>query len=75
MKTLPADVARCGGYRVAFIVKSSSYLFGEYVDHSTLATDCLDCLRRTAAPIDHPWVAHMGPPKFEAGKCEMKIAE
>jgi hypothetical protein len=54
---LPADVARCPG------VQSE----GQWRE------GCEDCLRRTAAPIDHPRVAHMAPPDFIVGECPSRI--
>ena len=46
--SLPADIARCAG------VGSDAEGWRE---------GCEDCLRRTCAPTDHPWVAYMDPPK------------
>jgi hypothetical protein len=55
---LPADVARCPGVQAE----------GQWRE------GCEDCLRRTAAPIDHPRVAHMAPPAVIAFECEFRIA-
>lgn len=55
--TLPADVARCPGYQAD----------GEWRE------GCEDCMRRTAAPAEHPRVANMLPPPIVAFECEYRI--
>ena len=47
VSTLPGDVARCHG-------------IGS--DDDGWYEECETCLRRTAAPSDHPRQAHMTPP-------------
>jgi len=46
-RTLPGDVARCAG-------------IGS--DDEGWYEECETCLRRTAAPSDHPRQSHMAPP-------------
>ena len=52
---LPADVARCPG------VGSHAEGWRE---------GCETCLRRTAAPTDHPYTARIQPPAIIAFECE-----
>lgn len=56
--TLPADVALCPGYQAD----------GEWRE------GCEDCLRRTAAPIEHSVVPNMTPPRIVVFECEFRVA-
>ena len=56
--TIPADIARCPG------VGSDSEGWRD---------GCDVCLRRTAAPTDHPRVSHMQPPAVMVFECEFLI--
>ena len=59
-RTLPGDVARCAG-------------IGS--DDEGWYEECETCLRRTAAPTDHPSQSHMTPPSVITFFCPSYMSD